>query len=396
MRDERAVGIAVRWGAARSGAGPRGTTSKLWGSQTIAVIALLTLTIVGLTSRRAEAQLVVNSNTTISSGTNVSSVEIGNGSTLSVPAGSSLNSSGSIFASPSMVSGTGTLRVSGGRVTSGGGILGQNMYSVGAATVLSGTWANSGDLTVGGDGTGTLTMTGGLVRVGGTLSRGSAGTINLNAGGTLQIGTGATGGVLLGGTGALTNNGTLILNRSDAYTHSGVLSGSGAVVKQGAGTLTLSGTNTYTGGTTLTAGTLAFGSANAIGSSGTISFGGGTLQSSASNTTDYSARFSNAASQQYKIDTNGQSVTLASNLTSSGGSFTKLGTGTVTLSGANTYTGGTTLTAGTLALGSANAIGSAGTISFGGGTLQSTVSNTTDYSARFSNAASQQYKIDTN
>ncbi|MFG6490654.1 hypothetical protein ACG04R_28655, partial [Roseateles sp. BYS78W] len=71
------------------------------------------------------------------------------------------------------------------------------------------------------------------------------------------------------------------------------------------------GTNTYDGGTTLTAGTLALGSAGAIGSTGTITLGGGTLQFSASNTTDYSSRFSTAASQQYNLDTNGQAVTLA-------------------------------------------------------------------------------------
>ena len=117
------------------------------------------------------------------------------------------------------------------------------------------------------------------------------------------------------------------------------ITGAATLSKSGAGTLLLYGPNAYTGGTTLNGGTLALGHADAIGASGTISFGGGTLQSSEMNTADYSARFSNAASQQYKIDSNGQSVTLASNLTSSGGSFTKLGNGTVTLTGANTYSG---------------------------------------------------------
>ena len=150
-----------------------------------------------------------------------------------------------------------------------------------------------------------------------------------------------------------------------------------ALEKFGSGKLTLSGSNTYSGTTTLTAGTLALGSANAIGSSGTISFGGGTLQSSASNTADYSARFSNAANQQVKIDTNGQSVTLAANLTSSGGSFTKLGAGTVTLSGSNTYSGATTVSAGTLLVNasltnSAVTVGNGGTLG-GNGTLGSLV-----------------------
>lgn len=131
---------------------------------------------------------------------------------------------------------------------------------------------------------------------------------------------------------------------------SSVIDGSDGLTKSGAGGLILSGANIYTGGTTINAGTLSLGSANAIGTSGTVSFGGGTLQYSASNATDYSDRFSNAASQQYKVDTNSQNVTLASNLTSSGGSFTKLGAGTLTISGINTYNGATTVSAGQLTI----------------------------------------------
>jgi autotransporter-associated beta strand protein len=145
------------------------------------------------------------------------------------------------------------------------------------------------------------------------------------------------------------------------------ITGAATLSKSGAGTLLLYGPNTYTGGTTLNGGTLALGHADAIGASGTISFGGGTLRYSENNTTDYSARFSNAASQQYKIDTYGETVTLASNLTSSGGSFTKLGNGTVTLTGANTYSGATTVSAGSLLVNgslanSAVTVGSGGTL----------------------------------
>jgi autotransporter-associated beta strand protein len=134
--------------------------------------------------------------------------------------------------------------------------------------VSSGTWANSGDLTVGASGTGTLTMNGGLVIVSGSLSKNAASTINLNAGGTLQIGVGGTSGVLLGGTGSLVNNGTLVFNRSNASTYSGVLSGSGAVTKQGAGLLTLAGANSYSGLTTISAGTVALSGTGSIGSGG--------------------------------------------------------------------------------------------------------------------------------
>jgi fibronectin-binding autotransporter adhesin len=290
--------------------------------------------------------------------------------------------------------GTGTLTVNGGSVTNSYGYLGYEAGSVGTAAVSSGTWTNSGDLYVGNYGTGTLTISGGLVSVAGTLSKGTYGTINLNSGGTVQIGVGGAGGVL--GVDAFTNNGILIFNRSDASTYAGVISGNGTVTKQGSGTLTLSGNNSYTGGTTISGGVLALGSLNAVGTSGTISFGGGTLQYSASNTTDYSSRFSTAASQAYEIDTNSQNVTFASSLTSIGGTLTKSGAGTLTLSGNNSYTGGTTISGGVLALGSLDAVGTSGTISFGGGTLQYSASNTTDYSSRFSTAASQAYEIDTN
>jgi autotransporter-associated beta strand protein/T5SS/PEP-CTERM-associated repeat protein len=144
--------------------------------------------------------------------------------------------------------------VSGGSVTNTTGVLGYNNGSVGTATVSSGTWANSGDLTVGVSGTGTLTMSGGLVSVAGTLSQGTYGTINLNSGGTLQIGVGGTTGDLNVST--LTNNGTLIFNRSDAATYSGIISGTGAVTKQGGGTLTFSGTSSYTGATRVDGGRL--------------------------------------------------------------------------------------------------------------------------------------------
>jgi autotransporter-associated beta strand protein len=120
----------------------------------------------------------------------------------------------------------------------------------------------------------------------------------------------------------------------------------------------------------LTFRTVELGSANAIGTSGTITFGGGTLQFSASNTTDYSARFSNVNSQSYRIDTSGQNVTLASNLTSSGGTFTKLGAGRLTLSGSNTYTGTTTVSTGTLEVsGASGALTATSAVNITGGAL---------------------------
>ena len=79
---------------------------------------------------------------------------------------------------------------------------------------------------------------------------------------------------------------------------------------------------------------------------GSLLFTGGTLQYSAANATDYSARFSNAGGQSWIIDTNSRDVTYAASLTGTGSSLAKLGGGILTLTGTNTFTGGTNITGG--------------------------------------------------
>ena len=253
--------------------------------------------------------------------------------------------------------GTGSLNVSGGTASTASALIGTSASSTGSVTVSGGTWTSSGDVTVGSvDGTGTLTISGsGTALIGGTLSRGDLGTINLASGGTLQIGLGSASGDLAGD---LLNNGTLIFNRSDDSSAIGSISGTGSVTKLGAGTLSLEGTNNYSGGTTIGAGAISLGSTGALGTTGPISFTGGALQFTATNITDYSSRFSTAASQAYALDTNGQDVTLATGLSSSGGTLTKTGLGTLTLTGANTFTGLTTVATGTLQIGNGSTTGS--------------------------------------
>ncbi|MBL8351883.1 MAG: autotransporter-associated beta strand repeat-containing protein, partial [Burkholderiaceae bacterium] len=232
------------------------------------------------------------------------------------------------------------------------------------ATKINGTGALTlkagGDITIAGD----ITATGGI-----TVSANDAGgtvtgsgklvlTANLDAGSASAItisgaGTHSIGGNLSAGTLVVTGGMALVGARqvslaTGTSTIGSQIGGDGSLEKLGAGTLVLAGANTYGGGTTLAGGVLALGSSGAIGSSGTIAFSGGTLQFSAVNTTDYSARFSTAAGQQYRLDTNGQDVSLAAALTSAGGVLTKSGAGTLTLGGANGYSGGTTVAAGTL------------------------------------------------
>jgi autotransporter-associated beta strand protein len=241
-------------------------------------------------------------------------------------------------------------------VAATGAALDLNGFTLGTAEALTlnGTGvSNGGALT---NSSASAATYSGLVTLGSTSSIvASSGNLILSNPGTIS---GATFGLTLGGAAPASSLASIIGTTS------------GTVTKVGAGTWTLSGANTYTGGTILNDGTLSVGSAGALGTTGTISFGGGTLQFSGSNTTDYSPRFSTAASQAYKLDTNGQNVTLATALTSAGGSLTKLGAGTLTVTAANTYNSGTNINGGTLLLSGAGTLGPVnGAVNMGGGTL---------------------------
>jgi len=138
---------------------------------------------------------------------------------------------------------------------------------------------------------------------------------------------------------------TTTINTAGSLTLGGDISGAGVSLTKATGTglLTLLGNNSYTGGTFINAGTLNVGSSGALGGSGTISFGGGTLQYSNFNQTDYSGRF--APNQTAIVDTNGQSVTFATAFTGTSG-ITRSGAGTLTLPANNTFTGVLTVNGG--------------------------------------------------
>nr|WP_315213189.1 autotransporter-associated beta strand repeat-containing protein [uncultured Flavobacterium sp.] len=89
-----------------------------------------------------------------------------------------------------------------------------------------------------------------------------SGTTTINAG-TLQIGDGGTLGTI--SSAGVTNNAALVFNRSNDFTISNAISGTGTLTKSGAGVLTLSGGNSYTGLTTISQGILKCGSTNALG-----------------------------------------------------------------------------------------------------------------------------------
>ncbi|CAN5406910.1 hypothetical protein BH09VER1_BH09VER1_09670 [soil metagenome] len=181
-------------------------------------------------------------------------------------------------------------------------------------------------------------------------------------------------------------------------TVNGVIAGvdGASLLKTTSGILVLNGTNSYNGGTTIANGTLLMGNANALGTSGNITFAGGTLQFGASGTLNYSSRLAQTGTNAYRFDTNGQNVTLVSNVT--GGDMVTSGSGLLRLTGSNNFTG-ISLNDGVLQLASPNAIGTIstlGNITFAGGTLQFTSANTMDYSVRFNTGAGMQFRLDTN
>jgi autotransporter-associated beta strand protein len=88
------------------------------------------------------------------------------------------------------------------------------------------------------------------------------GTMTISAG-VFQVGNEGTTGTISGG--AIVNNASIVFNRSNDYTISNVISGTGTIEKLGAGALTLTGANTYTGATTVSQGVLKLGSTTALG-----------------------------------------------------------------------------------------------------------------------------------
>jgi autotransporter-associated beta strand protein len=239
-------------------------------------------------------------------------VDLASGATLTAGNSSSTSYAGSITGSGNLTKvGSGTFTLSAASSMTGTTTVSAGQFSLGGSNLLADTSA--------------VAVAGGVLALGGNSD--TVGTFAISGGSLTGSGTVTAANYTLGG-------GTVSANL-----------GSGAMNVTGNASLN----GTWAGGTLgLTSGTLTLGSANALGSTGTISFGGGALRYSASNTTDYSGRFSTEANQQYRIDTNGQSVTLGSDLTSVGGTLTKIGSGTLTLTGTNSYDGGTTVSGGRL------------------------------------------------
>ena len=202
------------------------------------------------------------------------------------------------------------------------------------------------------------------------------------SGGTLKIGDGgATGSVA----GNILNNSHLAFDRSNNFTFSNLISGTGDVLKDGAGTMTLTGANTYTGGTSVAGGTLKLGASDRLASTGSLFiFGNATFDLN-----NFSQTVGAFSSGVGTLATGTGSLTFGNNLnrdfqgaiTGSGG-LIKQGTGTQTMSGdGSAYTGTTTINDGTMLVtgnlsNSATTANSSGTLG-GTGTVGATTVNGT-------------------
>ena len=248
------------------------------------------------------------------------------------------------------IEGTGSFTLGGGQVTVGG---------LNLSTTVSGVIDDSGgNAALVKIGSGTLTLTGTNTYAGGTVINGGAISVaadaNLgDAAGTLALGGGTLQTTASFSTARATtlNAGGGIFNTASGttLTHGGSIGGTGVLIKSGTGTLTLTGNNLYSGGTTVTGGLINFAAGNNLGT-GTITLNGGGLQWATGNTTDISSRLAPLGAGGATIDTNGNAVRFATGLTGSGG-LTKNGGGALFLLANNTYTGGTTVNGGILHIG---------------------------------------------
>jgi fibronectin-binding autotransporter adhesin len=257
----------------------------------------------------SDATLTFANNLSLGSGSNIRTIQVGNGSATvdAIISGvisntSSLLKSGngllSLTANNTYSGGTtlqaGTLRAShanalgtSGNISFTGGTL---QYGTGITTDLSSRIVNS-NAAVRIDTNGESitfatgidsTNSGGLAKLGsGSLivsaNNTYTGSTTITAG-TLQIGAGGTSGSIAT-TSGVTNNATLAFNRSDNLTATYSIGGSGNLVKNGSGSLTLSGNNTYTGTTAIQSGSLVVNGSIGSSSLTTISSGASLLGS---------------------------------------------------------------------------------------------------------------------
>ena len=207
-------------------------------------------------------------------------------------------------------------------------------------TLTEGTLAISDSSNLGSP-AGTLTFNGGTLRIVGPLFPSISNNIDWQAGG----------------------GGFDIADSGNIFLLSQALGGVGGLTKTGAGVLTLLGANAYTGRTDVDAGwlqagginTLSAGSAHTIAAGATLSLQGfdqkiGSLAGAGNVALGGTAVLTTGG--------DGTSTIFSGAIDGAGGSFSKTGAGTLTLSGLHSYTGATTIDGGVLEIGAGGSIAS--------------------------------------
>ncbi|MCL2760558.1 MAG: autotransporter-associated beta strand repeat-containing protein, partial [Desulfuromonadales bacterium] len=213
-----------------------------------------------------------------------------------------LSGVGSI-ATSSGVTDNGTLNISG--TTAGASITtisGTGTVNLGAETLTltnaSGTLSGAISGTGGG-----LTLAAGTETLGGNNSYTGATNVNagtliltgtntstattIASGATLQLGNGGTTGQTATTAGTtITNNGTVNIDRSNAYSNSNILSGTGELIQSGTGTTTLSGAGSTQGSVLVQAGGLTFSETGAFTTTGNYETQSGATTSITGSTSD--------------------------------------------------------------------------------------------------------------
>jgi autotransporter-associated beta strand protein len=182
--------------------------------------------------------------------------------------------------------------------------------------------------------------------------------------GTLELGNGTTNGVIAG---TIANAANLTFRNGTAQTHTGVISGVGALVKTGAPALTLSGSSNYSGSTTVTGGgilisaTLAPNGTNSpIGNGTSVVLDGGTLRYSGGNSGSdtLSAQFNRAitvGSGGGAIDVAGTGFLFSNSVLTGSGNLSILDTSGDVNNRQVLYTGNSPAFTGTITIGNGSA-----------------------------------------
>jgi outer membrane autotransporter protein len=291
----------------------------------------------GSLTKAATGTLTLTGTNTFNGGLTVNAGAIAASTASALGTGDIILSGGQLTGTANMTVANTILRVSGGATgtvaAAPGTVLTINSFlnMASLATLRVGDAGNNGvvDLNASGGGVNVnnnLVVAGGTLRAGNSLLgsvTGSIATTTIDAGATLDFNGQPTVSAAvknLQGAGTLTNNGSVVVVSSGAF--SGSASGTMGLIKQGAGTLAFTGTNSYSGGTTVSGGTLL---GNTAGLQGII-------------VNDALVTFDQAAAGTY------------AGIMSGTGALTKQGAGNLLLSGTNTYNGATSINAGTLSV----------------------------------------------